>query len=291
MKKSKIKGYIKDLENRNKRFSYNKFIKILDISNAVYLDMIKKYDFSTITYYTYSKYLFKEISNELETIYDLLNSDKILMAICLLRNVYEEIMYIIATSNNEKFDINVMTRAGYFNDYVANHCNNLFGDNYDAKEIKEIYGYLSKITHVTNIKELVSYLTTNKKTRNYIANEIKFVTLIIENIYLTFLDKKSKSDNNMCVNILAVSGYVELLNTIYFVANSTGEYKRIESYFYGEKNKKYLSDQKEMMIKDLKCFNSSKDEILKSINIIAKELDKQILDNNYTELVNGIFNS
>ena len=36
MKKSKIKGYIKDLENKNKNFSFDKSIRILDISNAIY---------------------------------------------------------------------------------------------------------------------------------------------------------------------------------------------------------------------------------------------------------------
>ncbi len=38
MKRSKIKGYINDLENKN--FSFDKSIKILDISNAVYIDII-----------------------------------------------------------------------------------------------------------------------------------------------------------------------------------------------------------------------------------------------------------
>ena len=42
MKRSKIKGYINDLENKNKNFSFDKSIKILDISNAVYIDIIEK---------------------------------------------------------------------------------------------------------------------------------------------------------------------------------------------------------------------------------------------------------
>ena len=105
MKRSKIKGYINDLENKNKNFSFDKSIKILDISNAVYIDIIEKYDFKSITNYKNSKYLFKEISNELNEITELLNNNKTLMAVCLLRNVYEEIMYIIATSYCDNFDI------------------------------------------------------------------------------------------------------------------------------------------------------------------------------------------
>ena len=291
MKKSKIKGYIKDLENKNKNFSFDKSIKILDISNAVYIDIIEKYDFKNITNYKNSKYLFKEISNELNEITELLNSNRTLMAVCLLRNVYEEIMYIIATSYYDNLDIDFMTKAGYFKDMVADNCNELLGDIYTSEEIKGIYSYLSKITHVTNIKEAVSYLSCNKRIKGYIVNEIKYVTLIIENLYITFLNKKSNFDNSMCDNIISVAGYVELINTMYYVANSTGETKRIESYFYGEKNKKYLEKQKELMISDFKELQSNKDELSRSIRIISKELDKQLAENNYTEMVNQILNS
>ena len=291
MKKSKIKGYIKDLENKNKNFSFDKSIKILDISNAVYIDIIEKYDFKNITNYKNSKYLFKEISNELNGISELLNNNKTLMAVCLLRNVYEEIMYIIATSYYDNLDIDFMTKAGYFKDMVTDNCNELFGDIYTSEEIKEIYSYLSKITHVTNIKEAVSYLSCNKRIKGYIVNEIKYVTLIIENLYITFLNKKSNIDNSMCDNIISVAGYVELINTMYYVANSTGETKRIESYFYGEKNKKYLEKQKKLMISDFKKLQSNKDELSRTIRIISKELDKQLAENNYTEMVNRILNS
>lgn len=291
MKRSKIKGYINDLENKNKNFSFDKSIKILDISNAVYIDIIEKYDFKSITNYKNSKDLFKEISNELNEITELLNDNKTLMAVCLLRNVYEEIMYIIATSYCDNLDIDFMTKAGYFKDIVADNCNELLGDIYTSDEIKEIYSYLSKITHVTNIKEAVSYLSGNKRIKGYIVNEIKYVSLIIENLYITFLNKKSKLDNSMCDNIISVAGYVELINTMYYVANSTGETKRIGSYFYGEKNKKYLEKQKELMISDFKELQSNKDELSRSIKIISKELDKQLAENNYTEMVNKILNS
>lgn len=291
MKRSKIKGYINDLENKNKNFSFDKSIKILDISNAVYIDIIEKYDFKSITNYKNSKYLFKEISNELNEITELLNNNKTLMAVCLLRNVYEEIMYIIATSYCDNLDIDFMTKAGYFKDIVADNCNELLGDIYTSDEIKGIYSYLSKITHVTNIKEAVSYLSGNKRIKGYIVNEIKYVSLIIENLYITFLNKKSKLDNSMCYNIISVAGYVELINTMYYAANSTGETKRIESYFYGEKNKKYLEKQKELMISDFKELQSNKDELSRSIKIISKELDKQLAENNYTEMVNKILNS
>lgn len=95
----------------------------------------------------------------------------------------------------------------------------------------------------------------------------------------------------MCDNIISVAGYVELINTMYYVANLTDKTKRIESYFYGEKNKKYLEKQKELMISNFKELQSNKDELSRSIKIISKELDKQLAENNYTEMVNKILNS
>ncbi len=286
MKKSKIRGYIYDLEHKNKNFSFNKIIKILDISNAIYIDMIKKTKFEKISDYKKSKYMFKEISEELEEINDLLSKEKTLIAVCLLRNVFEEIMYIIATTI-ENVEIDIATKANYFYKIVANHCDELLFS-YDSEEIKEIYSYMSKITHVTNIKEAASYLLGNKQIKKYINNEIKFTELIIENIYLEFINKKLKINNNMCNNIMIVSSYVELINLIYFVANSAEEHKKIELYFYGDKNQKYINEKQEQMLQDLKEFQKSKSKIAKTINEVFKELDKQIIEMNYTEIVKKV---
>lgn len=289
MKTSKIRGFIKDLENKNKNFSFNKTMKLLDASNEIYIDIIKKQDFKNVTNYNNSKYLFKEITNELIEITELLNKGKTLMAVCLLRNVYEEIMYVMATScSEEKIDIDVMTKAGYFKSIVAKESDKLFGGIYEAEYINELYGYLSKITHVTNMKEAISYLYSNKQTSKYINNEIKFIMLIIENIYITFLNIKTSVDNSMCSNIITISSYAELVNTMYFIAYSTGESKRIEKYFYGNNNRKYLEKNKEEIINDFKELQSNSNKLNKSMRNISKELDKQILENNYTEVIKSI---
>ena len=119
MKKSKLRGYIYDLEHKNKNFSFDRTIRILDISNIIYIDMIKNIEFKEISDYKKSKYMFKEISEEFEEVNDLLSKEKTLMAVCLLRNVFEEIMYIIATTL-ETIDIDIMTKASYFYNIVMN---------------------------------------------------------------------------------------------------------------------------------------------------------------------------
>jgi hypothetical protein len=149
MKQSKIKGYIKDLENKNKEFSYNKIMRLLDVSNYVYLDEIKNFDYKNITNYDKSKYFFKEISQEFDTVYELISKGQILMGVCLLRNVYEEILYIMATSINIELDINVMTRASYFKEKVIENFTLILTDVFTEEDISYIYSYLSKITHVS----------------------------------------------------------------------------------------------------------------------------------------------
>ena len=73
MKKSKLRGYLYDLEHKNKSFSFDKTMRILDISNIIYIDMIKNTKFKEISDYKKSKYMFKEISEELEEVNDLLS--------------------------------------------------------------------------------------------------------------------------------------------------------------------------------------------------------------------------
>lgn len=290
MKKSKIRGYIYDLEHKNKNYCFDKTLRILDISNSIYIDLIQKFDFKSVSNYRKSKYLFKEISDELDNVFNLLTKEKTLMAACLLRNVFEEITYIMATSIQEDVDINIMTKAGYFNDIVSNNCTELFDNVFVPLDIKEIYSYLSKITHVTNVKEAVSYVTGNKLIKKYINNEIKYVALIIENMYLTFLYKKANINDTMIDNIMVVSSYVDLINLIYFIAYSTGEQKRLESYFYGNRNQKYLKEKKDQVIEDFKYIQSSNGEISKNISKVSKELEKQLKVNNYMDIVNTYLN-
>ena len=90
---------------------------------------------------------------------------------------------------------------------------------------------------------------------------------------------------------MIISGYVDLINLIYFTANSTGEHKRIELYFYGEKSQKYLNDKREQMIQEFKELHKSNAKITKTINVISKELDKQIKEKNYTDIVKKIINT
>lgn len=286
MKSSRIRGYLKDLENKNINFSHENIMKIFDISNYVFTDIIDNFKYSDITDYKKSKFFFKEISKEFKYTYELLSSGEVLMSICLLRNVYEEILYVMATSIDLEFDINVKTKAGYFKEIVSEHICELCSENIESSDIDDIYSYLSKLVHVTNLKEVVSYLVSNNKLKVYLSYEIKYILLFIEHIYLDFLHKKCSLDCSMCRNILIVSGFSELVNALYFAGNLNNCDKILNQYFYGEKNQKYLNESRDKLLEEFKSFNSNNNNYDIYLKRISKELDKQLYENGYVDIVN-----
>lgn len=289
MKKTELKGYLKDLENKNKKFSYKKTMKILDIINYIYLDEMKNFNYKQVSDYDKAKYLFDEISEQFSHIYILLSEGKILMATCLLRNIYEEILYIIATSYDNTIEVNVKSNPVDFRDIVKNNCSKFLSEYFEPEDISELYNYLSKLTHVTNLKEATSYLMKTKKYNGYIANEIKFITLLIEYMYLTFLFKRcALNENDLCVNSILFASYIEIINFLYYVANSDQSQRYLKKYFYGEKNQNYLSKYNKEMKKILNDFKVEKNNVKVTIKKVINEFNKQIKESKYLDITNKI---
>lgn len=91
-------------------------------------------------------------------------------------------------------------------------------------------------------------------------------------------------------NILLESTYVELINTLYYVANASKKESQLEIYFYVDKNQKYIKEQNELIIIAINDMKSSKNDIEKSINKITKELNIQLKETGYMELANKNLN-
>ncbi len=289
MKRTKLQGYLRDLENKNKHFSFIKTMRLLDIGAYIYSDIIENFDLENVTNYKKSKYITNELNKQFNTVFEFIDTGKTLMAICILRNIFEELMYIMATSLDIEIDLSPDTKAGYFKLIVIDNMGKLLSDNFEKNDIREIYSHLSKLMHVTNLKEAVSYLSKTNKYNKYITNEIKFLTLMIQYMYIDFYNYKQKiSDMEICTNIMLFSSYAEFINEIYFIANSEKGQVRLKKYFYGEKNQKYLTKKNEEIISILKDFKISKDQINITIKRVSKELNKQLADSKYFEQVNKI---
>jgi len=289
MKRTKLQGYLKDLENNNKNFSFKKTMRLLDVGEYIFLDVIKDFQIENLTTYKKSKYIIEKIKNQFEIVYDFLDKGKILIAVCLLRNIFEELMYIIATSLDIEIDLSPDTKAGYFKDIVINNIDKLLSDNFDEEDIREIYKHLSKLVHVTNLKEATSYLASKNKYSNYISNEIKFLVLMIQYIYIDFYNKRSNITNiELCTNIFLFSGYCEFINELYFVANLEKEQVYLKKYFYGERNQNYLSKKSNELKNIVADFKIQKNSIEITVNKLSKELNKQIRSSKYFEQANKI---
>lgn len=290
MKKSRLRGYLKDIENKNKKFSYNKTIKLLDIINYIYLDRIREINYEEISNYKKSKYLFNEMISQLEQISELLNTGKTLMAICLLRNAYEEIIYIMATSIDSTVYVNVRSNPRDFREIVEKNYKDLVSDAFEKEDFSELYNYLSKITHVTNLKEATSYLLSVKKYNKYVLNEMKFITIFIEYMYLSFLLKLSnRLEDNLIKDSILISSYVEIINLLYFIANSDQSERFLKKYFYGEKNRNYIEKQNKELLDILNDFKVEKDNVNITIKKVTNEFDKLLKESKYIEIANKIF--
>lgn len=290
MKKSKLKGYIKDWENKNKKFSYAKTMKLLDVINYIFLDSIKKINYKSN--YEKSKYIMQEIVYDFDVVMEFLNKGRILLSINILRNVYENMLYVMATSYNSDLIVDIKTNPSDFRDVVKDNCNNILTDNFEPNDISDIYNHLSKLTHVINLKEAVSYLLSKKKYQNYISNEIKGLLLIIEYMYLEFLNKKTNEINDEFIyNSIIIANHINQINVLYYIANTEKESIILNSYFYGEKNQNYLNKCQNELLDTFKDYKIYKKDIEITLKKTIKKFNQQVKEYNYFEIANKIIES
>lgn len=93
--------------------------------------------------------------------YKVLLNGKVLMGACLLRNTYEEILYIMATTLNISLDINIMTKAGYFKEKLISELKSfkVEKNNIDLtiKQIsKEIDKQLLDMNYLDKVNEILN---------------------------------------------------------------------------------------------------------------------------------------
>lgn len=290
MKKSKLKGYIKDWENKNKKFSYAKTMKLFDVINYIFLDSIKKIEYRSN--YEKSKYIMQEIIYDFDVVMDFLNKGRILLSINILRNIYENILYVMATSYNSDLIVDIKTNPSDFRDVVKDNCNSILTDYFEPNDISDIYNHLSKLTHVTNLKEATSYLLSKKKYQKYISNEIKSLVLIIEYMYLDFLNKEANEVNKeFMYNSIIVANHINQINLVYYIANTEKENIILNSYFYGEKNQNYLNKIQNELLDTFKDYKIYKDDIEITLKKVINKFNNQVKEYNYFEIANKIIES
>lgn len=114
----------------------------------------------------------------------------LLNAATVLRTLYENIIYIIATSYDKEIKTTLDTSPGELRKVLVENCSSIFTDYFEPDDLNNIYKYLCKIIHPCSLKELVSYMNKTIKYKNYLLGNLKYMMLVIEYMYLNFLNKK-----------------------------------------------------------------------------------------------------
>lgn len=267
---------------------YKQAMKFLECANYIFLEQIKNFEFNKISEYKKSKEIFRNIYKDFLLINELLERKEVLNATTILRKVYENILYIIATSFDKTFVVNIDSQPKEFRVVLEENCEKLFNEGVEKEDFNKIYKYLCKLIHPSSLKEFVAYLENTSKYKMYMINNIKFIMIVIESMYINFLNNKVGINNDFNMAIFDASSYVNLINIVYYlnIADKKGRY--VKKYFCHDLTNKYLKENQEDIENFVKYIKKNKKEFDKRINEIIKRADKEIQKSIYKEKVEEI---
>lgn len=108
--------FIKKINN------YKKCTKIFDCVNYIFLDEILNFKFNKISKYSKSKYIFKKIVNDFRLVNYVLDKKDVINSGVLLRSLYENIMYLIATSHDKTLVVDLDVMPKKFKKILEDNC-------------------------------------------------------------------------------------------------------------------------------------------------------------------------
>lgn len=268
---------------------YNYCLKLFDCANYVYLDEISNFEFKKISKYTKSKYLFDKIIRDFKLVNELIDNNDLLNAATILRTLYENIIYIIAKTYDTSLDITINVDPKKLRRVLENNCNDIFTDYFDKNDFNSIYSHLCKIVHPSSMKELLSYMIKTVKYKEYLLINLKYTMLVIEYMYLNFLNKKIGNDeSNFDLNFIDLCSYVNLVNVINFLNEAKNSKTFIKRYFYYDIEHKYVVNKQSEIKETFEILLDNKVSIDSYVKDLATTLETQIKNSKYNEVISNI---
>ena len=175
---------------------YKKCMRLLNCANYVFIDEIACFEFKKISKYTKSKPTYEKVKADFKLVNELIDRQDLLNAATVLRTLYENVIYIIATSYDKKITITLDTVPVELRKVLEDNCYSIFTDYFEPEDFNNIYKYLCKIIHPCSLKELVSYINKTIKYKNYLLGNLKYMMIVIEYMYLNFLNKRIGNDES-----------------------------------------------------------------------------------------------
>ena len=241
--------------------------RVLDLFHWVNMNELNSITENNVSKYKNSAFTFREIKREIEYAYALLNEGKCLMAVTILRNVFEDLMYFFATGINNNLRITTETKPGELRRIVKENADNYFDGLFVDTDFNDMYEHLSKMVHVTSIKECINYLDSRSRYRVYIATELKYETVSIECMLMQFLSKKGKYRNDLQRDTLMVASTMSIVNAMSMTAVFKHKHnKKIEGFFYDDRSRNYLRSKSQNVVEELQYLNNESDRVLNSVN-------------------------
>ncbi len=270
---------------------YKKCMRLLNCANYVYLEEIKKFEFKKISKYNKSKHLYNKITKDFKLVNKLIDEQDLLNAATILRTLYENIIYIVATSYDKTININLDIHPKQLRQILEDNCSTLFTEYFEADDFNEVYRSLCKIVHPSSMKELLSYMNNTIKYKKYLLSNLKYIMLIIEYMYLNFLNKKvGNEESKLDLNFINLSTYVNLMNVTFFINDVKNSKSFIKKYFYYDTNNKYVTENQERFKEVYDMLLRNKEFVEQDLKDLTKALDIQIKESKFELEINKILN-
>ena len=280
------------LRKNKKEIEYKALVTLLDIFHLVNLQELNSINEGSVSSYHNSKYAFKEIKREFEYVFSLLTGKKGLMAGVLMRNIYEDMMYFIATSINPEIVVRITSPADQFRKYVKDNFAICFDDLFEAEDLNQFYKHLCKIVHVTSIKECISYLETSNKYCDYIITELKCETIMLECIFLDYLHRRGKYNPDIHRETLNLEAAISIANCMYAIKeNKNKPNNRISRFFRDEASRNYLQTKANVAVEEMTSLSQQIELINTIMRNCSIELVKKYNDLGYEQQINDFLSS
>ena len=272
-----------------KKNDYKKCMKLLNCANYVFTDEIDCFEFKKISKYTKSKPTYEKVKADFKLVNELIDRQDLFNAATILRTLYENIIYIIVKSYDKKINITLNTLPRDLRPILEDNCKEIFTEYFEKDDFNEIYRYLCKIVHPCSMKELLSYMSKTIKYKNYLLSNLKYTMLVIEYMYLNFLNRKiGNEESKFDLNFIDISTYVNLINVSYFINDVKDSKSFIKRYFYHDTNNKYITDNQEKLKEVYETLINKKELVEEDIKELTKVLDTQIKESKYNEIISKI---
>ena len=249
-----------------------KCMRILSCANYIFLDEIGNFKFNKISNYNKSKNLYNKVTQDFKLVNELINQKDLLNAATILRTLYE---------------LNTMPQD--LRKVLEENCEDIFTEHIEKEIFNEIYKYLCKIVHPCSAKELISYISKNINYKNYLLSNLKYITLVIEYIYLNFLNKKAgNKESNFDLDFINLTTYINIINISYFIKELKDDKNNYKRYFYYDTNDKYIKNNQKNLKNIYEILIREEKPIENNMNELANILDIQIGKSKYNESIKEI---